>query len=145
MVWAVALGGASHGHEEPPRRRHNAPLSIAAALHEGHAHVQTLEVFWARLVPQFNYKLNATKLKLMSDTPNSDQIEVEARTSRQHLPVLIFDELEYEPFTENRRWPSGKLKIARPGAPATPLQLQTMHGSMPSSRSGLRAGFERLS
>ena len=75
MSWrasgAVALRGASHrheahGHEEPPRRRHsrhNAPLSIAAALHEGHAHVQTTGSIWVRLVPQFDYKLNATKLK----------------------------------------------------------------------------------
>lgn len=141
----TALGGASHGHEEPPRCRHNAPLSIAAALHEGHAHVQTLEVFWARLVPQFNYKLNATKLKLMSDTPNSDQIEAEARTSRQHLPVLIFDELEYEPFTENRRWPSGKMKIARPGPPATPRKLETLRACAPSARPGLRAGPDGLS
>jgi hypothetical protein len=27
--------------------------------------------------------------------------------------ALIFDELEYEPFTENRRWPSGIGKIPR--------------------------------
>jgi hypothetical protein len=66
MVWAVALGGASHGHEEPPRRRHNAPLSIAAARHGGHAHIQTIGSIWVRLVPQFDYKLNATKLKSRS-------------------------------------------------------------------------------
>jgi hypothetical protein len=104
-----------------------------------------LEVFWARLVPQFNYKLNATKLKLMSDTPGSDQIEVEARTSRQHLPVLIFDELEYEPFTENRWWPSGKMKIARRGPPATPRKLETLRACAPGARSGLRPGPKGLS
>src|SRR5262245_4728266 len=41
-------------------------------------------------------------------------------TTRHDSPVLIFDELEYEPFTENRRWPSGDLKIARRRPPATP-------------------------
>src|SRR5262245_14142327 len=40
-------------------------------------------------------------------------------TTRHDSPVLIFDELEYEPFTENRRWPSGNLKIARRRPPAT--------------------------
>ena len=35
-------------------------------------------------------------------------------------PVLIFDELEYEPFTENRRWPSGMWKIPRRITPAMP-------------------------
>jgi hypothetical protein len=36
------------------------------------------------------------------------------------LAVLILeDELDYEPFTENRQWPSGKIKIARPFPPAT--------------------------
>src|SRR5216683_1851416 len=74
-----------------------------------------------------------------------DQIEVEARTTRQHLPVLIFDELEYEPFTENRRWPSGKMKIARLGPPATPRKLETLRACAPSSRSGLRAEPKGLS
>src|SRR5262249_45227796 len=41
-------------------------------------------------------------------------------TTRHDSPVLIFDELEYEPFTENHRWPSGDLKIARRRPPATP-------------------------
>jgi hypothetical protein len=33
--------------------------------------------------------------------------------------ILIFDELDYEPFTENRQWPGGNWKIARPCPPAT--------------------------
>jgi hypothetical protein len=33
--------------------------------------------------------------------------------------VLILEELDYEPFTENRQWPGGKRKIARPCTPAT--------------------------
>src|SRR5215472_12055100 len=46
--------------------------------------------------------------------------KVKRTTTRHDSPVLIFDELEYEPFTENRRWPSGDLKIARRRPPATP-------------------------
>src|SRR5206468_2285481 len=34
--------------------------------------------------------------------------------------VLIFDELEYEPFTENRRRASGMWKIPRSEPPAMP-------------------------
>src|SRR5215831_16518742 len=45
--------------------------------------------------------------------------KVKRTTTRHDSPVLIFDELEYEPFTENRRWPSGDLKIARRRPPAT--------------------------
>src|SRR5262249_8712193 len=41
-------------------------------------------------------------------------------TTRHNSPVLIFDELEYEPFTENRRWPTAVLKIARRRPPPTP-------------------------
>jgi hypothetical protein len=59
-----ALGGASHGHEEPPRCRHSAPLSIAAALHEGHAHAQTFRSILGSPRAAVHNKLNATKHKL---------------------------------------------------------------------------------
>jgi hypothetical protein len=42
------------------------------------------------------------------------------RTTGRDSSVLIIDELEYEPFTENRQWPSGELKIARCETPAMP-------------------------
>src|SRR6266852_936246 len=48
------------------------------------------------------------------------RLESTPRTIGHDSSVLIFDELEYEPFTENRQWPSGKLKIARCEAPAMP-------------------------
>jgi hypothetical protein len=50
-------------------------------------------------------------------------------TTRHDSAVLIFDELEYEPFTENRRVPSGKIKIARPRPPATLSQPQFTRNS----------------
>jgi hypothetical protein len=105
--------------EEPPCRRHNASLS-SPPLFAGPCTRSDFGSILGSPRAAVHDKLSATKLKLMSDTPSSDQIEVEARTTRQHLPVLIFDELEYEPFTENRRWPSGKMKIARLGPSATP-------------------------
>src|SRR5262245_66072915 len=59
-------------------------------------------------------------------------------TTRHDSPVLIFDELEYEPFTENRRWPSGNLNIARRRLPATPASAnaratRTQLSSAPSA------------
>jgi hypothetical protein len=50
-------------------------------------------------------------------------------TTRHDSAALIFDELEYEPFTENRRVPSGKIKIARPRPPATLSQPQFTRNS----------------
>src|SRR5215510_6759257 len=67
---------------------------LGARRHEAHAHVH-------RRHARTNSKVKRT-------------------TTRHDSPVLIFDELEYEPFTENRRWPSGNLKIARRRPPATP-------------------------
>ena len=64
-VW-LALAGACLGHEEPPRRRHDAPLSIAAAHHEGHAHVQTFRSILGSPRAAVHNKLNATKHKLAS-------------------------------------------------------------------------------
>ena len=62
----LALAGACLGHEEPPRRRHNAPLSIAAARHDGHAHVQTFGSILGSPRAAVHNKLNATKHKLAS-------------------------------------------------------------------------------
>jgi hypothetical protein len=106
-----ALGGACPRHEEPPRRRHNAPLSIAAARHEGHAHVQSFGSILNSPRAAVHNKLNAAKHKLAFRIRRAlDEIEADAGSTRQQLAVLIFDELEYDPFTENRRWPSGKTK-----------------------------------
>src|SRR5882672_12326302 len=55
-----ALGGARRGHEEPPRCRHSAPLSIAAAHRDGHAHVQTLRSVLGSPRAAAHNKLNAT-------------------------------------------------------------------------------------
>ena len=41
-------------------------------------------------------------------------------TTGRESSILIFDELEYEAFTEDRQWPSGSLKIARREPPAMP-------------------------
>jgi len=38
--------------------------------------------------------------------------------------ALIFDELEYEPFTENRWWPSGIGKIPRAVPPAIAVKYR---------------------
>jgi hypothetical protein len=48
-----------------------------------------------------------------------------AENERNDPSVLILEELEYKPFTENRRWPSGMLKIARCETPATAVQALT--------------------
>jgi hypothetical protein len=142
----LALAGACLGHEEPPRRRHNAPLSIAAARHEGHAHIQTFGSIWARLCAAVHNKLNATKHKLASVYRRAlDEIEADAGSTRQQLAVLIFDELEYDAFTENRRWPSGKVKIARRMTAATPSQWEKFIPFAPCSARGFRAAPRRLS
>jgi len=48
--------------------------------------------------------------------------KLKSRTTEHSLPVLIFDELEYEPLLlKDHRWPSGNFKIARPSPPATVL------------------------
>jgi hypothetical protein len=48
------------------------------------------------------------------------EVEVHQRTTADDSAVLIFDELEYEPFTENRWRPAAKEKITRLALPATP-------------------------
>src|SRR5262245_37300675 len=48
--------------------------------------------------------------------------KVKERTTRHDSSVLIFDGLQYEPFTESRRWANGSWKIARPRPPATGSQ-----------------------
>src|SRR5258708_20454278 len=45
--------------------------------------------------------------------------KLKPRTTRHESSVLIFVELEYEPFTENRRWPNGRGKLPRPLPPPT--------------------------
>jgi hypothetical protein len=41
---------------------------------------------------------------------------------RQSFPVLIFHELDLGPFTENRRWPSGRFEKYHGAAPLQRLQ-----------------------
>src|SRR6478672_6283100 len=66
-------------------------------------------------------KLGATKLKHVSLDAEHSQIR---SSSRQQLgmthPSSSSMSSNYEPFTENRRWPSGQSKIARRRPPATP-------------------------
>src|SRR5215467_8433217 len=66
-------------------------------------------------------KLGATKRKRVSLDAEHAQIR---SSSRRQLgmthPSSSSMSSNYEPFTENRRWPSGELKIARRRPPATP-------------------------
>lgn len=45
--------------------------------------------------------------------------KLKERTTGHDSSLLIFDEPQYEPFTESRWWAGGNLKIARPRPPAT--------------------------
>src|ERR1700730_3442298 len=69
----------------------------------------------------YYWKLGTTRLKLASLDAEHAQIR---SSSRQQLgmthPSSSSMSSNCEPFTENRRWPSGQLKIARRRPPATP-------------------------
>ena len=55
-----------------------------------------------------------------ADTQQACMISIDTEAQFRHdSSVLILDELVYDPFTENRQWPNGEVKIARPGPPAT--------------------------
>jgi hypothetical protein len=43
--------------------------------------------------------------------------ELKRRTTEHDSSLLIFDELEYEPFTENRRQPGGNLENSTAPSP----------------------------
>ena len=70
-------------------------------------------------MPLCHYKLNATKVKPKSNTPNFDEIESETAKDRHISPLSTFDEFEFNFLLENHRQPGGNLKIARSGPPAT--------------------------
>jgi hypothetical protein len=59
--------------------------------------------------------------------------------TRHNSAALIFDEFEYEPFTENRRWPSGTRKIARDDPPAMPSNAEKalIRAEMADNRAGV--------
>ena len=47
--------------------------------------------------------------------------ELKRRTTGHNSSLLIFDELEYEPFTENRRQPGGNLENSTAPSPCNRL------------------------
>jgi hypothetical protein len=102
------------------------PLSTAAAARKGDAHIQTSRSILgslpaaAQLVTRRYRALTYVRTRQAWTKP-----EVRWSTARHDSAVLIFDELEYEPFTENRRVPSDEFKIARPRPPATLSLRQT--------------------
>jgi hypothetical protein len=65
---------------------------------------RTFQVFGLRYASSPTTENDATKAKLQADTSS---FYGEAATTEHELPLLIFDELEYQPFTENRRWANG--------------------------------------
>jgi hypothetical protein len=77
---------------------------------EGLMPVQVLEVFLSSPRTLSCYKFNTRNLSLSPPTPSSHESELKRPTTGHDTSLLIFDELEYEPFTENRRQPGGGLK-----------------------------------
>ena len=53
--------------------------------------------------------------------------------------------LEYEPFTENRRWPSGRGKIARLRPPATTSRTPRGSESRPIALAPSAVGLQAVS
>ena len=65
---------------------HNAPLSIAAALHEGHAHIRLTEVLlWPLRPSPLTIAPAPRSLDLCPDAPIPEYIEVEAGTNQTWL------------------------------------------------------------
>ena len=86
------------------------PPLLAGALH--HFGVSNIQLIFAL---SLRNSRDATKLTLVFAFGSVGAV---LGTTEHGSPVLIFDELEHKPFTENHRWPSGKVKIARCGTPA---------------------------
>src|SRR6266404_5763602 len=96
------------------------PCSLPT-LREGYALVQAFEVC-SGLPRVLDYrKFGTTRLELASLDAEHAQI----RSSSRQQPGMTHPSSSsmssnYEPFTENRRWPSDQSKIARRRPPATP-------------------------
>src|SRR5262249_29022873 len=95
-------------------------------LREGYALVRAFEVILGfascrRLLGTGHHEAQAYVHRRQARTTS----KLKRTTTRHDSPVLIFDELEYEPFTENRRRPSGDLKVARSRPPTTPASANS--------------------
>jgi hypothetical protein len=122
-----ALGLAPLYVDDPPCCRHNAPLSIAAAVGEGVLHLfgvskysGSLRIAARRLTRRYEadtyvcVRQALTKPKLRS------------RTTEHSLPVLIFDELEYEPLLRKTPVAQRQFQNSTTKSPRNGLVIQTI-------------------
>jgi hypothetical protein len=88
----------------------NTPLFADAAVADI-ARVWTIRSISSSFRVATSHRLKTPRVLIHTPhTPIFDEAEVEAGNIRHDSSVLIFDELEYEPFTEGRRSPAANSK-----------------------------------